>query len=185
MAKLSDPVPSVVADDPFARLSGMPAAYFEAQRELYPAGDHGALRLFLALRSAARRIDNVVGGWLDRNDLTSTKLDVLHLLAANGIAGMTTSALRNSLMMTQPNVTYVVHSLERAKLVRRKAGKGDRRTSIISITRLGSELIARETPRHLDAIAAALAGVDDADRERAIATLATIAEGFERRARLD
>ncbi len=77
----------------------MPPEYFEKTSERYPSGDQSALRVFLALRTAARRVDNAVGRWLDPSGLTVTKFDVLHLLAAAAPGGATVGRLRESLRM--------------------------------------------------------------------------------------
>jgi DNA-binding MarR family transcriptional regulator len=165
--------------DAFARVSGMPPEYFERSREHYPSSDMSALRVFVALRTAARRVDNAVGGWLARHDITVTKLDVLHLLASAAPGGATIGALRDFLRMTQPNVTFVMQSLERDKLVKRSKDPTDRRSSIFTITKAGVALTEEISDRHLSAIGTALHELAEPDRARMIEMLAAIAEGFE------
>ena len=157
----------------------MPPAYFEKHEQHYPASDMSALRVFLALRTVARRVDNVVGGWLDRSGMTVTKLDVLHLLAASSPGAITIGRLREFLRMTQPNVTYVVQSLEAERLVKRSPDPGDRRSSLVAITRAGLARIDALTPPHLAAIGAALEGLSDQERGQLLETLAKVADGFD------
>ena len=165
--------------DAFARASGMPPAYFAAAAARYPAAQMSALRVFLALRTVARRVDNTVTHWLDGSGLTSTKFDVLHLLYAADPEGATNAELRDHLMMTQPNVTFVMKGLEASGYAERRLSPTDRRSSIFTITDGGRELIDRLTPAHLDAISTALVPIAVSHREALIAALATIAEGFE------
>ncbi len=165
--------------DAFSRISGMPPAYFERSKAHYPRSDMSALRVFLALRTAARRVDNAVGNWLDRNDITLTKLDVLHLLASAEPGGMTVGQLRDFLRMTQPNVTFVMHALERDKLVKRSADPADRRSSLFFVSKAGRARMEEVSADHLGAIGAALRAFDEAERDRFIAMLATIVENFE------
>lgn len=167
-----------MADAAFARVSGMPPEYFEKTAERYPS-DQSALRVFLALRTAARRVDNTVGGWLDPSGLTVTKFDVLHLLAAAAPGGATVGRLRESLRMTQPNVSFVMTSLERERYVKRSSDPDDGRSSIFRITKAGLAVLDELTPIHLRSIGVALRDVSEADRRRLIELLATIAEGFE------
>ena len=163
----------------FTRLSGMPAAYFMKVEQRYPSRDIAALRVFLALRTAARRMDNAVKGWLGKNDLTVTKLDVLHLLYAAAPEALTVSQLSGFLRMTQPNITYVVKGLERVRLIKRSIDPNDRRSSLFSLTRAGLALIIEITDVHLRGIGQALDSLTTSDQENLIETLAAIAENFE------
>ncbi len=162
----------------FSRLSGVPQAYIAKMVEDVPQGDRGALELFLALRSAARRVEHAVATWLDRSELTSTKLDVLHLLRSGD--GMSVTQMSEFLRMTQPNVTFVVNALERDGSVVRATSPTDRRSTIVRLSEAGERLIAGVTPLHMRAITRALENVSARDRKRFVATLAAVAEGFER-----
>ncbi len=167
------------ADEAFKRLSGMPPAYFTKVEQRYPASDVAALRLFLALRTAARRMDNAVSSWLEKDDLTVTKLDVLHLLYAAAPVALTVSQLSGFLRMTQPNITYVVKGLERARLIKRSIDPDDRRSSLFSLTRSGLALIEGITDVHLRGIGRALGTLTTSEQGSLIETLAMIAENFE------
>ncbi len=166
--------------DAFNALSGMPPAYFARMMAEFPAADASAIKVFLALRTATRRVENVVSQWLDRSGMTMTKLDVLHLLASTNDDGATISKLRDFLKMTQPNVTFVVQGLEREGLVHRSADSEDRRISIVRITPAGLERIAQLTPRHIAAMSQAVGELGAEERNAFIAFLATVARGFER-----
>ena len=167
------------AQEAFTRVSGMPRAYFTKVEERYPASDVAALRVFLALRNAARRADNAVTGWLGKSDLTVTKLDVLHLLNSAAPEALTVSQLSNFLRMTQPNITYVMHGLERERLIKRSIDPGDRRSSLFSLTRSGLARMEEITDVSVPAIGRALKALTPAERARFIETLAAIAEDFE------
>lgn len=166
-------------DEAFGRLSGVPAAFFEKSRLEYPEADETALRVFLALRTATRRIDNVVGGWLDRGGLTVTKFDLLHMLKWSAPEPVTIGQLREYLRMTQPNVTFVVKSLEKDGFARRRTDPKDRRTTLVSITPAGCDVIATYTPRHMTAIAEAMRHLGGEQRVALVEALARVAEDFE------
>ena len=166
-------------DEAFGRLSGMPPEFFEKSRREYPEADESALRVFLALRTATRRIDNVVGGWLVRGGLTVTKFDLLHLLKWSAPEPVSIGQLRDFMRMTQPNVTFVVKSLEKDGYARRTGAANDRRTTLVSITPAGAEVIAKYTPRHMTAIAEAMRHLSGEQRTGLVEALARIAEDFE------
>jgi MarR family 2-MHQ and catechol resistance regulon transcriptional repressor len=156
----------------------MPSSYFDDVRARHEPSDVSALRVFLALRAGARRVDHAVNGWLQRSDLNVTKFDVLQLLSLHP-AGETIGRLREQLRMTQPNVTLVVQSLERDGFLERLSDPADRRSTIARITPAGVAIVERLTPSHLAAIGSAIAQIPERDRERLIEMLATIAESFE------
>jgi DNA-binding MarR family transcriptional regulator len=166
-------------EEAFGRLSGMPTEFFEKTKREYPQADQSALQVFLALRTATRRIDNVVGGWLNRGGLTVTKFDVLHLLKWSAPEPVSIGRLRDLMRMTQPNVTFVVKTLEKDGYARRSTDPNDRRTTLVSITPAGLAVIAKHTPRHLAAIAEAMRRLDREQRTALVEALARIAEDFE------
>ncbi|GAC1628546.1 MAG: MarR family transcriptional regulator [Vulcanimicrobiaceae bacterium] len=157
----------------------MPAEFFEKAKGEYPEADDGALRVFLALRTASRRIDNVVGGWLVRGGLTVTKFDLLHLLKWSAPEPVSIGRLRDFMRMTQPNVTFVVKALEKDGYVRWRTDPSDRRATLVSITPAGADIIATYTPRHMTAIAEAMRHLSDQRRTELVEALARIAEDFE------
>jgi DNA-binding MarR family transcriptional regulator len=165
-------------DDAFGRLSGMPPEYFEKMMTEFPRADESALRVFLGLRAASRRIDNAVSQWLEPHNLTLTKMDVLHLISASK-DGTTVSQLRDHLLMTQPNVTFVVAGLERDGLVQRETDPADRRASIVRLTSGGRDLLATMSESQLAAIARGVEPLDPAERERFIVALARLTDSFE------
>lgn len=164
-------------DDSFLRLSGVPQQYFDKLSEDMPDGDPDALKVFLAVRTAARRIDHTVGRWLDRRDLTVTKLDVLHLVRS--FPGSTVTEMSRSLRLTQPNLTFVVNALERDGLVIREPSPSNRRNTAVRISEAGEAVVADITPRHFRAISRALLTIDIRDRIHLIKTLARLTEFFE------
>ena len=162
----------------FARLSGMPAEYFDKLQQAFPDGDINALRVFLALRGAARRIDTVVAKWLDAYGVTATKVDILHLVSASP-QGTTAARLREHLMMTQPNVTFVLAGLERDGLIRRSAAPGDKRSVLIRLTPAGKRLIAGMTGEQLKALKQSASILTDVQKDTMIRMLSVLTRSFE------
>lgn len=166
-------------DQAFGRLNGTPPEFFEKSRREYPLADESALRVFLALRTATRRIDNVVGSWLVRAGLTVTKYDLLHMLKWSAPDPVSIGQLREFMQMTQPNVTFVVKSLEADGYARRRTDPKDRRTTLVSITPAGIDVIAKYAPRHMNAISEAMRHLGEERRIELVEALARIAEDFE------
>ncbi len=162
----------------FAKLSGMPQSYFEKLGSEYPDDDFSALRVFLALRSASRRVDAATAHWFDLYGLSATKVDVLHLVSASA-DGTTVGRLREHLLMTQPNVTMVVASLEGAGLVRRTIDPSDKRSMRIRLTASGRRLIAKMTRGHLAALEQSVAVLKPRDRDEFIRSLWRLTQSFE------
>ena len=180
VSHVAHPLATVAAQNAFTALSGMPDEYFAEVLAEFPQIDESALKVFLALRTATRRVENVVAQWLEPFDLTMTKLDVLHLLASRERRGASVSTLRDFLKMTQPNVTFVLQSLERQGFVRRKTSPEDRRVSVLFLTPAGRAHMRAYTPYHIESMNDALAGLSAEDRARLVESLATVAAGFER-----
>lgn len=160
------------------RLSGLPQGYFEQVGIEYPDADISALRVFLAVSGAGRRIDTAVTQLLHVHGLTVTKTNILYLVAARE-EGTTVARLREHLLMTQPNVTFVVGALVKAGLLRRSAVPSDKRLSIIRITAAGRRLLAKMTGGQLSALARAVSVIDPSERETFIRMLAQLTESFE------
>ena len=87
--------------------------------------------------------------------ITEAQLQALELLVANG--PMLMRKISDAMVVTPANVTGIVDRLEEKKLVQRTPGEGDRRATIIEITREGKTLYERVAKKKGDLIKKSLA----------------------------
>lgn len=91
------------------------------------------------------------------DELSFTAASVLASLTRRGPMRLSNLAVLEG--VRQPTMTEVVSRLERNGLVRRKAEAGDRRALSISVTRAGSDVVARRRRRRDRALMEALSGL--------------------------
>jgi DNA-binding MarR family transcriptional regulator len=126
-----------------------------------------ATRLRLALARSARRLRQEAG-----TDLSPSLTAALATVERHG--PLTPSELAARERVQRPTVTRIVARLEEAELVSRAADPVDRRSSLISVTRGGRELLAAARTRKdafLSERLEALGAEDRATLERAAALL--------------
>jgi DNA-binding MarR family transcriptional regulator len=132
------------------------------------SADHElATRLRLALARSARRLRQESG-----TDLSPSLTAALATIERHG--PLTPSELAGRERVQRPTVTRIVCRLEEAGLITRAADPGDRRSSLITVTRAGRELLAAARTRKdafLSGRLDALAPEDRATLERAAALL--------------
>ncbi|MDE2580066.1 MAG: MarR family transcriptional regulator [Rhodospirillales bacterium] len=138
-----------------------------------PAPDPApALRAYVKLLRAARAIDARVEPLLAAAGLTPTQLGVLEALWHKG--PLTQVSLGRKLLSSPGNMTDVIDKLERRGLVCRGRKPGDRRAVQVDLTAAGRDAIAELFPRHAAALAAAMAGLSDAELDTLGALLRTL-----------
>jgi DNA-binding MarR family transcriptional regulator len=137
------------------------------------SADHElATRLRMALARSARRLRQESG-----TGLSPSLTAALATIERHG--PLTPSELAARERVQRPTVTRVVYRLEEAGLVTRAADPGDRRSSLVTVTRAGSELLAVARTRKdafLSERLEALGGEDRATLERAAALLEGLLE---------
>ena len=115
------------------------------------------VKLLRATRSVVLRVERLVAD----HGLTLTQLGVLEGILHKG--PLTHRELGRMVLTSAGNITDVIDKLESRELVLRVRDTVDRRIVRVELTAKGSELIEQLFPLHAADIAAALAGLSQAD----------------------
>jgi DNA-binding MarR family transcriptional regulator len=105
-----------------------------------PAGDRLAGETLAALRAASHSFRLRMDRWLERHDLSESRLSVIFRLSK--IGEMTLGDLAESLNVTPRNVTGLVDHLERDGLVERFPDPDDRRAIRVRLSPAGVAKLA-------------------------------------------
>jgi DNA-binding MarR family transcriptional regulator len=131
-----------------------------------------ATRLRLVLARSARRLRQAAG-----SDLSPTQTAALAVIERDGPLTPSEVALRERIQ--RPSATRVLARLEESGLISRAADPADRRSALVSITPLGSDLLAAARTRkdeYLSLRLDALGAEDRATLDRATALLEQMLE---------
>ena len=135
----------------------------------FAGGDHGPdgskerLRLWLRLLKTTRQIEAVLRDRLRTEfDTTLPRFDVMAALARFD-DGLKMSALSGVLRVSNGNVTGIVDRLAEDGLVVRVQVPGDRRASLVRLTRKGQQEFAAQARAHEGWIAELLGGIPAED----------------------
>ena len=108
-----------------------------------------------AIIATSKVIRRVVLRLFAEEGITESQFQALSLLVQNG--PMLMRKMSDDMLVTPANVTGVMDRLEEKSLVRRTAGKEDRRATFIEITSGGKALYERVAIRKADMLKKALA----------------------------
>ncbi len=133
-----------------------------------------SLRLWLKLLSCAMVVEKRLRARLDEDfDTTLPRFDVLAALERNA-QGLKMSALSESLMVSNGNVTGVVSRLIEDGLVTRTVDEEDRRSATVRLTRKGRDAFLKMAAAHeqwMDAMFADLSDNQSGDLMRLLVHL--------------
>lgn len=146
-----------------------------------PQDSKDRLRLWIRLLRASRTIEAELRERLKQQfDTTLPRFDVLAALYRSP-EGMLMSDLSRYLLVSNGNVTGIVDRLVSEGLVLRARRNGDRRTSIVRLTRAGSEQFRTMAAAHEGWIDELLGGVSGNDTRRLTAMLKSFRSNWEGR----
>ncbi len=137
-----------------------------------------AVRAYVKLMRASRSVTARVEPFLARHGLTATQLGVLETLLHTGPKSH--RELCRKVLTSPGNVTDVVDKLEARGLVSRLRDSGDRRLVLVGLTPCGRSLIEKVFPPHAAGIAAAMAGLDQAETAQLDALLRKLGHAAQR-----
>ena len=144
-----------------------------------PAKDK--LRLWIRLLRASRTIESVLRERLARQfDTTLPRFDVMAALYRMP-EGMLMSDLSRFLLVSNGNVTGIIDRLVTDGLVQRARRNGDRRTSIVRLTRTGHASFRKMATAHERWVDELLAGVSKGDAQRLTSMLKVFRSNWEER----
>lgn len=133
-----------------------------------PQDQRHALNVYVKLMRATNSATNRIHRHLKEDNLTISQFAVLEALYHLG--PLCQGELVDKILKSNANLTTVVDSLEKKRLVRRQRSDSDRRRVTVYLTESGEELIARVFPRHGEVVAKEFASLNRQDK----ATLTSI-----------
>ena len=129
------------------------------------------LRLWLRLLTCTNLIEGRIRSRLRKQFATTLpRFDMLATLD-HASGGLAMGELSRRLLVSNGNVTMVADRLEAEGMIRRRASPGDRRTTIVSLTRKGRAAFAELAGHHEEWINDMLAGLGDEDVETMLTLL--------------
>lgn len=131
-----------------------------------------SLKLWVVLSRAFDAVQNHAAADIARHGLTITEFGVMEALYHKG--PLLLGEVQRKILVTSGGVTYLVDRLAAKGLVERRRCEKDRRAYYAALTPEGEALIREIFPQHAAAIDRALAGLDAAQKEQAIALLRTL-----------
>ena len=139
------------------------------------------LRLWIRLLRASRIIESELRDRLSKEfDTTLPRFDVMAALYRTP-DGMLMSDLSRFLLVSNGNVTGIVDRLVSEGLVQRSRRNGDRRTSIVQLTRTGKDTFRAMAAAHERWVGELLAGVTKSDARQLTAMLKGFRSNWEGR----
>lgn len=131
------------------KLAGYYQKRFEFFKKQFPSFNHPAVESFLNLLRTGDILRATVERRMRKYDLTGPAFGILTLLESAPEKQLPMNAIGEQLVVTQANVTGLVDTLEKKKLVERKHDPNDRRVRYIRITNAGSKKLKKILPEHL------------------------------------
>lgn len=128
-----------------------------------PDEQRNALNIFVKLMRATNKATSRIHEHLKNDNLTVSQFGVLEGLYHLGPLSQT--ELGNKILKSNANLTTVVDSLEKKKLVKRERANEDRRRVTVVLTESGEALISRVFPRHAQVVTNELAFLSDQDKD--------------------
>lgn len=117
-----------------------------AWREARPDLDPSPLALVGRVIVLAQHLQRSVEAALEKHNLTLGQFDILATLRRNGPkGGLTPTQLLESVMLSSGGMTARLDTLERDKLIYRKADAKDRRMVVVALTAKGRRVIDAAT----------------------------------------
>lgn len=139
------------------------------------------LRLWIRLLRASRSIEAELRDRLSKEfDTTLPRFDVMAALYRTP-DGMLMSDLSRFLLVSNGNVTGIVDRLVSEGLVQRSRRNGDRRTSIVQLTRAGKDTFRAMAAAHERWVGELLAGVTKSDARQLTSMLKAFRSNWEGR----
>ena len=139
------------------------------------------LRLWIRLLRASRIIEGELRERLSKEfDTTLPRFDVMAALYRTP-DGMLMSDLSRFLLVSNGNVTGIVDRLVSEGLVQRSRRNGDRRTSIVQLTRTGKDTFRAMAAAHERWVGELLAGVTKSDARQLTSMLKAFRSNWEER----
>lgn len=142
--------------------------------------DPASAHLLISLLHTHEVVHGRLSQRLGQHGLSPSAFNVLMVLRGHGGAGCPLHRLGALLLVSRPNVTGLVDSLEAQGLVRRVPDAQDRRVRLAVLTGAGTRLLGDVLPEHRAAVQRDLAGLDVEEKEELIRLLRKVRESVRR-----
>jgi len=142
-----------------------------------PAGTAAALKLYVVLSRAQLAVSRHADAQVAEHGLTVTEFGILEALYHRG--PLLLGEVQRKILVSSGGITYLVDRLEKRGLVERRPCANDRRARYAALTPEGEALIGEIFPEHARALARAMAGLNRAEQETAIALLRKLGKAAE------
>lgn len=133
------------------------------------------LNLYIKLARAFNDVTAATQGHLQQENLTPSQFAVLEALYH--IGPLNQGQLSRKILKSNANITTVVGSLEKKKLVMRHRPASDRRVAEVHLTADGRQLIARIFPLHADKIRQRMSVLSDRQQDQLATLLKKLGRG--------
>jgi len=110
--------------------------------------DWPSVEAFLNMAYTYDVISNHFASRLQESGLSRSTLNILNIISRSENQGCAHCELSELLLVSRANVTGLVDSLVRRGLVERRGSPGDRRRSIVKITKKGTQLLDSINPHY-------------------------------------
>jgi DNA-binding MarR family transcriptional regulator len=124
-----------------------------------PAASSAAADLIITMRRTTTALQTAMEAYARKYDLSPSKIIIIMALAAAPDHALAHGEIARQLAVSAGGLTALVTQLEEAGIVKRTAGRSDRRIANISLTPKGVALVKRFAPEHYRCEAAAVAGL--------------------------
>jgi DNA-binding MarR family transcriptional regulator len=105
---------------------------------------------FGRLQGAANRLEYILGRAIEEEcGITHSMFEVLLILGRAGGSGMSMRAVAQERVLTTGGVTRLVDRMEASGLVTRDENPGDRRGTLITLTKLGEDTVVKAARLHV------------------------------------
>jgi MarR family 2-MHQ and catechol resistance regulon transcriptional repressor len=145
------------------------------QHSAMPEPRRRALKLYVKLMRATNQTTSKIHRHLLLDNLTQSQFAVLE--AVYHLGPLTQGELGAKILKSNANLTTVVDSLEKKKLVQRDRSFDDRRQVFVSLTSSGESLICRVFPRHAEIVETVMTVLSEQEQEQLMALLKKLGTG--------
>ncbi len=129
--------------------------------ERIPEVNATALVVTLAIVSVADTIDDYMGGYLKKYNLTQGRFRVLMILFEDMDRELTSCEIAHRCGVTRATMTGLLDGLEKSGHVRREAHPTDRRMTIVRLTDFGKQFLFDILPTHFGNVNRIMSGMNE------------------------
>jgi DNA-binding MarR family transcriptional regulator len=136
-----------------------------------PAVSSAAADLIITMRRTTTALQTAMEAYARKYDLSPSKIIIVMALAAASDHTLAQGEIARQLAVSAGSLTALVTSLEEAGIVKRTAGRSDRRVANVSLTARGVALVKRFAPEHYRCEAVAVSALSEREQRTLVRLL--------------